>query len=199
MRLFSTSIAFALLVLASAAAAMPISGDLTGFGFYVKQQDGEQITYQFERQSPFGPSGSYNPSDPNYVPPWVGAYAGPVNTEAFSHLALMAPVEVGNIVINGDGNTAVANDWVIDTFRFVIDTVTVFNHDAGHDFLLKGIIFDTAEESVYTDDSPFKIFLEANAAYVYTFATVPEPSTIALMVIGVIGLIAHRRRLARTR
>lgn len=109
-------------------------------------------------------------------------YGAPTNNGPFTGAA----ISVGQITL---APTVTAADWTIGGYQYVVESVQVFTRDIGLDFLLKGTLYEGAQES-----GSLKIFMETNIAGVFQFARVPEPTTLAMMLVGVCGLVAMRRR-----
>ncbi|MEM7002365.1 MAG: PEP-CTERM sorting domain-containing protein [Pseudomonadota bacterium] len=109
-------------------------------------------------------------------------FGAPTNNGPFAGAA----ITVGQITL---APTVTAADWTIGSYQFAIETVQVFARDLGLDFLLTGSLNNGAQLV-----GPLEIFMETNIAGVFQFARVPEPTTLAMMLVGICGLVAMRRR-----
>ena len=147
--------------------ATPITGELVGAGLwdYSESEAGESV-YDFS---------------PGLVLRSDGAFAG------------LFMVNPGDITV---GPETTSGSWMIGAYRFVVDHISISGRGSWLDIVLRGWISDAPSLRTLTQNEPSKFALGISTnPDSYSFSTrVPEPGSIALLVIGLAGLVLMRRK-----
>jgi hypothetical protein len=143
----------------------------------------------------------------NYTDPFSGSgsFAStivPYGTEAFSESSPITglsstplSLDINNFVVIGGANSSSPGTTPVDRFDFTLLTLEEVNSSIGQ-FIGTGRLTDTGGIYSATPAELYLNFSSTSSPYNYSFTlqAVPEPATLSLVAVGLLGTLAFRRR-----